>query len=656
MQHTARARVVIEDVQPQVDCGRFPVKRVVGDQVRVTARVFADGHDAPSAALFFRASSSDAWSELRMASLGNDRWRGEFTVDVDDDYVFCVRGWVDRFITWQRDMQKRLAAQQNVAVDVAIGNALIKEAANAAGGADGNTLHEYRRRITSATDAELPALIDDPQLAELMFRCAPRRHLTRSADFHVSVDRELAAFSAWYEMFPRSAASEPRHGALKDVERRLSYVADMGFDVLYLPPIHPIGRAYRKGPNNSPVARPEDPGSPWAIGGEEGGHKSIHPELGSIDDFRDLVRAAKGQGIELAMDIAFQCAPDHPYVREHPEWFRARPDGTIQYAENPPKKYQDIYPFDFESDAWESLWHELRSIFLFWAAEGVRIFRVDNPHTKPFPFWEWVIREVRAKYRDAIFLAEAFTRPAVMHRLAKLGFTQSYTYFSWRDSKAELTQYLLELTQTNVREFFRPNFWPNTPDILPESLQVGTRGAYMARLVLAATLVGNYGIYGPPFEHQWSAPREPGSEEYLHSEKYQIHQHDVDRPDSLRQFIKQVNAIRRAEPAFREGALEFHPTDNDQIICYSRTRRDGQDAVLIVVNLDAHYPQSAWIDWAPPEPLASRPIQMHDLLTEARFLWHGNRNFVQLDPAVCPAHIFRVRRKVRSERDFDYYL
>ena len=398
----------------------------------------------------------------------------------------------------------------------------------------------------------------------------------------MTVDRPRASFSAWYEMFPRSAASDAGHGTLKDVEAKLPYVASMGFDVLYLPPIHPIGHSYRKGPNNTPTAAPKDVGSPWGIGSEEGGHKSIHPQLGTMDDFRSLVAAAQQHGIELALDIAFQCSPDHPYVRDHPEWFRKRPDGTIQYAENPPKKYQDIYPFDFETTAWRALWEELKSIFLFWADKGVRIFRVDNPHTKPFAFWEWVIDEVRREHPDVIYLAEAFTRPKVMYRLAKAGFSQSYTYFAWRDTKWELTKYFNELNRSPVREFFRPNLWPNTPDILPESLQIGGRTAFMTRLVLAATLSGNYGVYGPPFEHGWSAPREPGSEEYLNSEKYQLHHHDLQRGDSLNDFITRVNRIRRESPAIAHGGpLQFHNADNEKIICYSRSRagpvgyRDG---------------------------------------------------------------------------------
>ncbi len=446
---------------------------------------------------------------------------------------------------------------------------------------------------------------------------------------------------------------------LKDVENRLPYVAAMGFDVLYLPPIHPIGRSHRKGRNNAESAVADDVGSPWAIGSEEGGHKSIHPPLGTMEDFRSLVKAAEQHGLELALDIAFQCSPDHPYVREHPEWFRKRPDGTIQYAENPPKKYQDIYPIDFETDSWQSLWQELKSIFLFWINEGIRIFRVDNPHTKPFPFWEWVIGEIRRGHPDVLFLAEAFTRPKVMYRLAKAGFSQSYTYFAWRDTKWELTKYFTDLTQSSVREFFRPNLWPNTPDILPESLQVGGRPAFMTRLVLAATLAGNYGIYGPPFEHGWSIPREPGSEEYLHSEKYQVHEHDLNRPDSLKDFIARVNQIRRSSPAIaHRGVLKFHEAENEQIICYSRTAPDQSEIVLVIVNLDPNYRQSAWITLPLTEMdlPADRPYQMHDLLTDARYLWHGNRNYVELDPGSSPAHIFRIRRRSRSERDFEYYL
>jgi starch synthase (maltosyl-transferring) len=655
-----RSRVVIERVEPQIDFGRFPIKRALGESVAVEADVFVDGHDVVSAVLLDRPASSDRWRETRMVSVTNDRWRAEFTVAALESHAYTIEGWVDGFRSWLRDLGKRVAAHHDVGVELLIGADLIRAAADRTDSPQRQVLELYAARLADApSGAQAVAVAEEPLLDDLMFSHAPRQFASRAPELFATVDRERAAFSAWYEMFPRSAAPEPRHGTLRDVERRLPYVAAMGFDVLYLPPIHPIGRAFRKGPNNAVTAGARDPGSPWAIGGQEGGHKAIHADLGTIEDFRSLIAAAGKHGVEVAMDIALQCSPDHPYVRQHPEWFRKRPDGTIQYAENPPKKYQDIYPLDFECEAWQALWEELRSIFTYWAAEGVRIFRVDNPHTKPFPFWEWVIAEVRREYPDALFLAEAFTRPKVMYRLAKLGFTQSYTYFAWRDTKWELTRYFTELTKTKTREFFRANLWPNTPDILPASLQVGGRAAFMSRLVLAATLSGNYGIYGPPFEHGWSAPRDSGSEEYLDSEKYQIHQHDLERPESLRDFIARVNSIRRGSPSIaHRGALEFHQADNEQIICYTRTSPDLADVVLVVVNLDANYTQSAWIEL----PLAQfnlppdQPFQMHDLLTDARYLWHGSRNYVQLNPQVCPAHIFRLRRQTRSERDFEYFL
>jgi starch synthase (maltosyl-transferring) len=493
-----------------------------------------------------------------------------------------------------------------------------------------------------------------------MRRCSPRDFVTTyKRKLPVVVERERARFSTWYELFPRSAAEKPgQHGTLQDVEARLPYVAKMGFDVLYLPPIHPIGRAFRKGKNNTQEASPEDVGSPWGIGAEDGGHKAIHPDLGTLDDFRRLVASARKMGIEIALDVAFQCSPDHPYVKEHPEWFRKRPDGTIQYAENPPKKYQDIYPFDFETEDWRGLWQELKSIFDYWIAQDIKIFRVDNPHTKPFPFWEWCIGEIRKQHPDVLFLSEAFTRPKIMYRLAKLGFTQSYTYFSWRNTKLELTEYLTELTRTRVREFFRPNFWPNTPDILTEYLQVGGRAAFMSRLVLAATLCSNYGIYGPPFEHGWSAPLRPGSEEYLHSEKYQVHHHDLDRPDSLAGFVARVNQLRREHPVLQSNHnLQFHPVDNEELICYSKHAEDLSEILLMVVNLDPYHKQSGFVELPLSELKldADHPFQVHDLLSDSRFLWHGSRNYVELVPNITPTHLFRIRRHVRTERDFDYY-
>jgi len=479
-------------------------------------------------------------------------------------------------------------------------------------------------------------------------------------DLTVVVEREKARFSTWYELFPRSCSPQPgRHGTLRDCAAWLPYIASMGFDLIYLPPIHPIGRTFRKGKNNSVTAQPDDVGSPWAIGSMEGGHKSIHPELGTLEDFRQFVFKAAEYGLEVAIDIAFQCSPDHPYGREHPEWFRTRPDGTIQYAENPPKKYQDIYPLNFETSQWRELWEELKSVLEHWIHQGVRIFRVDNPHTKAFPFWEWVIRELKGQYPEVIFLAEAFTRPHVMYRLAKLGFSQSYTYFTWRNTKQELTDYFRELTGSDVREYLRPNLWPNTPDILPEFLQVGGRPAFMIRLVLAATLGASYGIYGPAFELCENTPREPGSEEYLNSEKYELKHRDLNSAWSLKDFIGRVNRIRSENPALQSNhSLRFHDTDNPALICYSKATDDLSNIIIVVVNLDAFHTQASWInlDLKTLGLAADHSFQAHDLLGEGRYLWQGARNYVELTPESLPAHILRVRKWVRTERDFDYYL
>jgi starch synthase (maltosyl-transferring) len=432
----------------------------------------------------------------------------------------------------------------------------------------------------------------------------------------------------------------------------------MGFDILYLPPIHPIGNAFRKGKNNALVASADDPGSPWGIGSAAGGHTAVHPQLGTLADFRRLLERAKDYGIEIALDIALQCSPDHPYVKEHPEWFRHRPDGTIQYAENPPKKYQDIYPLEFETPHWRELWEEMRRVFLFWVAQGVRFFRVDNPHTKPFAFWAWLIAEIKKKHPDVLFLAEAFTRPRVRYMLAKLGFSHSYTYFAWRNTKEELTAYLTELTQTEVKEYFRPNFWPNTPDILTEVLQHGGRPAFMLRMVLAATLSSNYGIYGPAYEMCINKPRAPGSEEYFDSEKYEIKHWDLDDPHSLRDFITSVNRIRRENPPLQSNeGLEFHTVDNPYLLCYSKRSSDQTQVILVVANLDPHQRQAGWIE-LPLQKLGLLPqqaFQAHDLLSDARYQWKGSRNYIELNPHVVPAHIFRVRRHVRTERDFEYY-
>ena len=656
-----RARAVIEAVTPSVDGGRFAAKRTLGDEVRVEADCFTDGHDVLACVVRYRHDYEPDWRETSMEPIGNDRWRATFTVASLGRYRFTVTAWVDAFLSWRHDFARRVEAE-DLRIAALVGAELVASAAQRARGDDARQLAQWSKALRSSDDPDtLKATALDESLAAIA-----RRHPDRSlattfpVEFPLVVDRVRARFSSWYELFPRSCSESPGvHGTFDDCAARLPYVAAMGFDVLYLPPIHPIGRVRRKGPNNALAAGPDDVGSPWAIGAAEGGHKAIHPQLGSIESFRRLVAKAREAGLELALDIALQCAPDHPYVEAHPQWFRWRPDNTVQYAENPPKKYQDIYPFNFESPQWQALWIELQDVVRFWIGEGVRIFRVDNPHTKPFAFWEWAIGEIKRDHPDAIFLAEAFTRPKVMHRLAKLGFTQSYTYFTWRNTKQELTEYFTELTREPGRDYFRPNCWPNTPDILPEPLQFGGRPAFIARLVLAATLAGNYGIYGPAFELLEHLPRDPGSEEYLDSEKYQLRQWDLAREDSLAPLIARVNAARRDNLALqRDGGLHFVDTDNDELIAYGRTCDEDDNALLVIVNLDPHHVQSGWVTLDPAMfgVEAGRPYQVHDLLTDARFLWNGPRNFVALDPSRAPAHVFVVRRRVRSERDFDYFL
>jgi len=646
-----RKRVVIERVEPEVDGGRFPIKRTIGEEVVVEADIFSDGHDALSAVLLYRADSDSAWVEVPMQLLVNDRWRAAFRVTRLGRYYYSITAWIDRFQTWRRDLEKKVAAGQEVAVELLTGAQLIADAAGRASGGSAQKLRRWARSLQAQVDSE-QARIDlalSDEVAALVSRYPDRGlAVTYPVDLAVVVDREKARFSSWYEMFPRSCTPEPgRHGTFRDCEAKLPYIASMGFDVLYFPPIHPIGRTNRKGKNNAPMGDSEDPGSPWAIGAEEGGHKAIHPQLGTLDDFHRLMARAREHGIEIALDMSFQCSPDHPYVAEHPEWFRWRPDGSVQYAENPPKKYQDIYPFDFETEHWQELWEELRSVVLYWIDQGVRIFRVDNPHTKPFVFWEWLLGDVKRKHPDTIFLSEAFTRPKIMYRLAKLGFTQSYTYFAWRNTKWEFVDYFTELTQTPVREYFRPSLWTNTPDILTEYLQSGGRPAFMTRLVLAATLGASYGIYGPAFELCENRPKEPGSEEYLDSEKYEIKHWDTDRPDSLKEFIARVNRIRRDNPALHsDWSLRFHTVDNDQIVCYSKQTEDLSNVIVVVVNLDYRYTQSGWVE-LPLETFGlnpSEPYQVHDLLSDARYAWQGRRNYVELNPQVVPAHIFRMLR------------
>lgn len=644
-------RVAIENVQPEIDCGRFPITRTPGEHVTVSADIFSDGHEVIDSLVQYREDGDTAWHEEPMVLVNNDRWEAQFRVGGVGRYFYTVRAWVDSFKTWSSDLAKKAAAGQDLTLDLMAAGKFIAIAARHATPADSEKLNTLGTRLRglAGTDAlTAVAFSEDEDLISLLSTYRDRSTDTiYEKELAIRVDRPLARFSSWYEMFPRSCTNSPeRHGTLRDCADYIEHVAYMGFDVLYLPPIHPIGLTERKGKNNSTNPSPNDPGSPWAIGSKDGGHKAIHAELGTFADLEALKQRAEQHGIELALDLAFQCSPDHPYVKEHREWFRSRADGSVQYAENPPKKYQDIYPLDFETPQYAELAEELKSVVLFWISHGIRIFRVDNPHTKAFVFWEWMIREVQREYPDVIFLAEAFTRPKIMYRLAKLGFTQSYTYFAWKNTKEELMKFATEITQPPVSEFFRPNLWPNTPDILNEYLQKGGRPASIARLILAATMGANYGIYGPAFELIENRPVREGSEEYLDSEKYQIRVWNRDDPRSLKEIIRRVNIIRRESIALQNNLhLEFHPTDNPELIAYSKTSEDRADKILVIVNLDPVNRQMGWVDVVLSEfRLApGESFELQDLLTDRKYVWQGSRNYVELNPAYLPAHIFRVQ-------------
>jgi starch synthase (maltosyl-transferring) len=615
---------------------------VVGEEVVVTADIFADGHDVLAAVLLYRRAGEADWREAPLELVENDGWRGRFVVESLGRYEYTIEGWIDRFESWRHELSKKFGAAQDVASELREGAALIRRAGDAqlsrAAGVLEQADLDQGERVATALSEDLRA-----RMASVPDRSRATR-FDRVLD--VIVERERARFGAWYEMFPRSAGSDPTRSATFDeAAARLPYIAAMGFDVLYLPPIHPIGHSFKKGRNNALVAGPDDPGSPWAIGSEAGGHMAVDPSLGTIEDFKRFTAAARRHGLEVALDLAYQASPDHPYVRERPEWFRRRPDGSIKYAENPPKKYQDIYPINFESEAWESLWPELARIIEFWIDHGVKIFRVDNPHTKPFTFWEWALGDIKRRHPDTIFLSEAFTRPKVMRYLAKTGFSQSYSYFTWRNTSEELTEYFTELTQTDVREYMRPNLFANTPDILHAYLQRGGRPAFYVRLILAATLGASYGIYSG-FELFENVPAREGSEEYLDSEKYQIRVRDFDRPGTLAETISRVNAIRRAHPALQhDWGLQFHQTDNRELICYSKQSTDQSDLLLMVVNLDPFNMQHGFIrvplaDWG-LAPDAS--VEVVDLLSGERYLWRGEWNYVRLDPPGRVAHILHVQ-------------
>lgn len=648
-------------VKPCVDDGRWPIQRVVGETVEVVAGVIVDGHDKLAVELVYAREGDGDEHVLPMPLRWNDEHVASFVVEELGVYTYRVRAWLDQFGTWQDLFRRRVEGKvgaDELRGELLEGAALLRRAARKAGDADARKLLEDYAALFEHGNVEA-ALQDD--VVRLARAWEPRDGLVESQVLGVRVDPVLARCSAWYEFFPRSASDEPgRHATLDEAAERLPRIKDMGFDIVYLPPIHPIGETFRKGKDNAPAAQAGEPGSPWAIGGDEdgrkGGHKSVHPALGGMAAFERFVARADALGLRVALDIAFQTSPDHPYVEDHPEWFRHRPDGTIRYAENPPKKYQDVYPLDFESEHWRALWQELESVFEFWIERGVRIFRVDNPHTKPFAFWEWCIGALRAAHPDVIFLAEAFSRPKIMYALAKLGYNQSYTYFTWRNTKQELIEYCTELFAGDVAEFYRPNFWPNTPDILHEYLVHGGRPAHVIRYVLAATLSSAYGVYGPPYEHV-ANQQHPLREEYADNEKYEIRAWSWHDPGSLQPLMKRVNRIRRENPALQHMRnIRFHDIDNPELIAYSKTQ--GDNIVLVIVNIDPYQTQGGWLHLL-PEDLglpADRPYHVHDLLGGERYMWHGARNFVQLDPHVLPAHVFCVERMTRSEKDYEYFM
>ncbi|QRO02224.1 alpha-1,4-glucan--maltose-1-phosphate maltosyltransferase [Archangium violaceum] len=657
---------VIENVRPELDAGRWAVKRVEGESLKVQADIFKEGHDILVAVVRWRQSApkeqATEWAETPMVSKGNDLWEGEFLLARNGRYEFTVEAWPDLYATWVTEVKRKVDVGRDVRSELLEGAAMLRahaERAQKAGSPD-----EARRMVEAATlfekgmSANAIAAAMDPGLTLVASKYADRSIATRYDRVpEVFVDREKARFGSWYEFFPRSALRDGRtHGTFRDAEKWLPYVQSLGFDIIYLPPIHPIGRKARKGKNNSLTATPEDVGSPWAIGGPEGGHKAVNPLLGTLEDFRSFVKAANGLGIEIALDIAFQCSPDHPYVKEHPEWFQHRPDGTIKTAENPPKRYEDIVNFDWLGPGRATLWPELKSVVLHWVEQGVRIFRVDNPHTKPLQFWAWLIREVQTVHPDTVFLSEAFTRPKVMKHLAKAGFQQSYTYFTWRNFKQEMEEYLEEITTPPVSDYMRGNLWPNTPDILPEFLQRSGPGGFRLRAAMAATLSSSWGMYCG-YELCEGTPIKPGKEEYLDSEKYELKAWDLDRPGNIRDYISRLNAIRREHRAFQlYGNLRFFKSENEQVMFYLKRTPDGSSQVLVAVSFDPFQPQESVLH-VPLAELGIQPdetYQVHELMTDQRSLWQGPTAHVRLTPEQ-PAAIWAVYRFRRSEQAFDYY-
>lgn len=647
-QQEGRQRAIIERVYPEIDNGKYHIRRTPGESVKVSATVFADGHDVIKVLLLFRRKGEKKWQEVIMTPSLNDHWEGIFKTSELGWYEYTIEAWVDHFFSWQKGIKAKFEANQKMDVELQIGVDMLLDAKNRSTPGQKEQIDNWLEQLENRVDtASAISLFLSHEVSETMFLCADRKDAARYKSLWCEVERKKALFSTWYEVFPRSTAPEPgKHGTFKDVERILPTVAKMGFDVLYFPPIHPIGTSFRKGKDNAPQAKPDEPGSPWAIGNTDGGHKAIHKELGTLQDFTTLVKKAKEMDIDVALDIAYQCSPDHPYVKEHPDWFRWRPDGTVQYAENPPKKYQDVLPINFENDDWKNLWQELKSVFDYWIDKGVHIFRVDNPHTKSFRFWHWCITEIKKEHPDIIFLAEAFTRPRVMEQLAKVGFNQSYTYFTWRNSRWEFEQYLAELTKTEMREYFRPNFWPNTPDILPVSLQNKGEAAFIARAILAGTLSSNYGIYAPVFDFGYNMPH-PMREEYINNEKYEIKHWDWEQPTRIRYFLTELNRIRRENPALQTTwNIHFAQCDNDNLLVYGKNDDEGTNPMIMAVNLDSFFTQGAWVK-LPLQELGidpNRPFWVHDQLSGHKYHWHGEWNFVELVPDKVPAHIFKVEQ------------
>jgi len=641
-----RKRVVIHHVQPEVYGGVYPAKAISGQPIPISADAFCDGHDALYVWVSIRYNGAKQALDYPLQFLNNDRWRYVYTPEKTGKYQFQVWGIVDHWKTWSLGLSKKIDAGQDISVDLSVGTTLIDAAIARAGKKDRTQLEQWKEQLSRASVRDLPGLLDHAALTILMRSNMDLSLASSYKQLTLDVHAPKAAFSTWYELFPRSASTVTgRHGTFRDVQNLLPRIAAMGFDVLYLPPIHPIGIRHRKGKNNALSPGPDDPGSPWAIGNATGGHKSIHPELGTLKDFRALVKAAKSYAIDIAMDIAFQCSPDHPYVTEHPEWFSWRPDGTVQYAENPPKKYEDILPFNFESADWKALWLELKSVVMYWIEQGISVFRVDNPHTKPFAFWEWLIRQVREEHPDTIFLAEAFTRPRLMERLAMAGFTQSYTYFSWRNTAAELRTYMEELTCTDMRYYFQPNFWPNTPDILPPFLSDGGMHAHWIRLLLAATLSSSYGVYGPVFELGEHEPM-PGKEEYNNNEKYELRHWDWACYTKTKELMARVNLIRRQHSALQQTAnIRFGASDNNQLLCYVKTDPVKEDILIMIVNLDPHYRQSGTVTLPDLKAIdTTRPYRVTDLLSGDSYTWQGLQQYIILTPHDMPAHIFSVNQ------------